>query len=219
MREVTGNIISCDGRRVTLELDEDIQRLLEQQEAGQIALRVLDGREISQKQRGKIFGITRDIARHYGYLLDFEWEEVRGALREDFCVKTELPQFSLSDCEKAVARDFISFLIDFCLRWKVPTSRPLQHYSDDFGKFLYLHLEHRICVICGKPAQVHHVEAIGMGRDRDEIIHEGMPCVALCAECHAKAHAMGWQTFSRKNHVAGLELDRYLCKKLGLKHH
>ena len=218
MYEVAGEIVACDGRCVTLELDEDIARLLEQQETGHVALRIFDGRAISQKQRGKIFSITRDIARHFGYLEPFEWAEVRGALQEEFCVKADIPPFSLSDCEKAVARDFISFLIGFCLSWGVPPTKPLRKYSDDFGKFLYLHLEHRKCVICGKHAQVHHVEAIGMGRNRDEIIHEGMPCIALCEECRAKAHAAGWETFSQKYHVAGIELDRFLCKKLGLNH-
>lgn len=218
MQEFVGKIIFQEGMCITLELEEDISRLLEQQESRTIALRVIDGRLISAKQRGKIFGITRDIARACGYFEPFEWNEIRCVLQEEFCLKCEISSFSLSNCEKAVARDFISFLIDFCLRWRIPTSKPLRKYSDDFGKFLYLHLEHKICVVCGKPAQVHHVDAIGMGRDRDEIIHEGMPCVALCAECHSTAHTTGWETYAQKHHIAGLELDRYLCKKLGLKH-
>jgi len=215
-----GRIVKYDSqrRRVTLELEEDVQRTLDQQESRHMALRIIDGRYISSKQRGKIFGITRDIARHYGYFEPFEWSEVRGALREEFCEKMELPHFSLSNCEKAVARDFISYLIDFCMRYNVEVTRHLRRYSDDFGKFLYSSLEHRKCARCGKPAQVHHVEAIGMGRDRDETVHEGMPCIALCAIHHTEAHNTGWQTYAARHHLAGLELDRYLCEKLGLRH-
>jgi len=220
MHEVTGSVLHYDmeTRRLILELEEDITRTLEQQESSQVALRIIDGREISQKQRGKIFGITRDIARHFGYFYSFEWEEVRGALMEEFSVKEGITPFSLSDCEKSVARDLISYRIDFCMRWDVPTSKPLRRYSDDFGKYLYLCLEHRQCAQCRRSAQVHHVKAIGMGRNRDEVIHEGMPCIALCAECHTKAHASGWETFSKQYHLEGIELDRYLCGKLGLRY-
>ena len=64
------------------------------------------------------------------------------------------------------AKSFINYLIEFCFHWSVPTKDSLLNQTDDISKYLYLCLANRRCAICNKPAEVHHVDRIGMGRDR-----------------------------------------------------
>ena len=57
-----------------------------------------------------------------------------------------------------------------------------------------------------------------MGRNRDEIIHEGMEAMPLCRTHHAECHTMGQKEFDEKYHLeGGVPLDRTLCKIYGLK--
>ena len=72
------------------------------------------------------------------------------------------------------------------------------------------------CAICNAKAQVHHVDAVGMGRDRAKISHQGMRAIALCPQHHREAHQIGPDFFDR-HHVYGIKLGRELCKALGLK--
>ena len=62
---------------------------------------------------------------------------------------------------------------------------------------------------------MHHVDRIGMGRDRKTIVHVGMRAIALCREHHIMAHN-NEATLFEKYHIYGIKLDEYLCKKLKL---
>lgn len=92
-----------------------------------------------------------------------EPEELRQYLEWDFCSRAMREWFSLSDCDMTTAREFITYLISFCFHWGVPTKDSLLTQTDDIGKYLYLCLENRRCAICNRPAEVHHVDRIGMG--------------------------------------------------------
>lgn len=61
------------------------------------------------------------------------------------------------------------------------------------------------------------MNAIGMGRDRKEIVHEGMEVLPLCRVHHSEAHTIGRETFCKKYHVFGIRLDRELCKIYGVR--
>ena len=57
-----------------------------------------------------------------------------------------------------------------------------------------------------------------MGRNREEIIHEGMKVLPLCRVHHTEAHTMGKKDFIEKYHlIDGIVLDKNLCKKYKLK--
>jgi len=57
-----------------------------------------------------------------------------------------------------------------------------------------------------------------MGRDREEIIHEGMRVLPLCREHHAEAHQTGQESFNSKWHIeSGIVLDKTLCRIYKLK--
>ena len=75
-----------------------------------------------------------------------------------------------------------------------------------------------MCSICGKPTDLHPIDHVGSGRDREEIIHEGMEVLPLCREHHTEVHAIGQLTFNEKYHISGgIVLDRKMCKLYGLK--
>lgn len=55
-------------------------------------------------------------------------------------------------------------------------------------------------------------EAVGMGRNRKDIIHLGMRVMPLRWDLHAEAHRIGQKSFDEKYKVFGIKLDEYLCK-------
>lgn len=207
----TAKIVDYDGHLLTLAPDEPIFRELIQKDVSTVELRLDDGRQISAVQRKKIFALVRDISNWSGH----DPEELRRLLTWDFRSLDGGPDFSLSDVDMTTAREFITYLIDFCFRWGVPTRDSLLERTDDIGKYLYLCLEHRKCAICNDRADVHHVDAVGMGRDRESIVHEGMRAIALCRKHHQEAHQAG-QDFFQRYHVFGIRLDGYLCGVLNL---
>lgn len=208
----TAKIISYDGETLLIKPLVAIDRELIQKQVDEIEIRLTDGREISAEQRRKIFAIVRDIAVWSGH----DPEYIRQYMQFDFRGQNALDPFSLSDCDMSTARDFISYLIEFCFNYAVPTKDTLLNRTDDIGKYLYSCLEHRRCAVCNKPADVHHTTTVGMGRDREDIVHIGMEAIALCREHHIQAHQEG-EAFFERYHIYGIKLDEYLCKILNLR--
>ena len=92
----------------------------------------------------------------------------------------------------------------------------LIEYCDDIDHYLWYCLYYRKCAICGMPADVHHVDRIGMGRDRERIVHEGLRAIALCRRHHHKAHQDQRGLFEQY-HIYGIPLDKRLCDRLKLR--
>ena len=55
-----------------------------------------------------------------------------------------------------------------------------------------------------KPADIHHVDSIGRGRDRTQYDDSKHKKMALCREHHSEAHNIGVDTFNEKYHVFGV---------------
>lgn len=208
---VTARIEKLEDGKLVLKPDTDISRFVEQKRPRRVEVRLDDGRTISVDQRRKIFAIIRDISLWSGH----EPEELRQYLEWDFCSRAMREWFSLSDCDMTTAREFITYLISFCFHWGVPTKDSLLTQTDDIGKYLYLCLENRRCAICNRPAEVHHVDRIGMGMDREKIVHVGLNAIALCRAHHEEAHRRENALFA-DYHIYGIKLDKHLCKVLSL---
>ena len=163
-------------------------------------LRIDDGRHISAVQRRKIYANIADIAYYCGEVPEYTKEMFKFL----YISETGAPYFSLSDCSMEVAKEYISFLMDFALEHDIPLSDPGLQRTDDIERYLWGCIKHKRCCLCGKPADVHHVQAIGAGRDRrnyDDSSHKKM---ALCREHHSEAHNIGVDTFNAKYHVFGV---------------
>lgn len=208
----TAKIVGYDGEVLRVKPLVAIDRELLEKQVGEIEIRLTDGREISGEQRRKIFATVRDIADWCGE----EPEHIRKFTSFEYCTMNGIMPFSLSDCDMSTAREYITYLIDFCFRHGVPTRDTLLNRTDDINKYLYTCLAHRRCAVCNKQADVHHVDAVGMGRDRAKINHSGMEAIALCREHHREAHTRG-QAFFDKYHIYGIKLDDNLCKILNLR--
>lgn len=211
MKLVTARILQSNGNRLILEADEPIAKEIIQKNISTVEVRLDDGRTISAVQRKKIFAIVRDIALWSGH----EPEEIRYFLEWDFISRKNIEWFSLSDVDMTTARLFIDYLIEFCFIHSVPTKDTLLNQTDDINKYLYLCLKYKRCVICNMPAEVHHVDRVGMGRDREKIVHIGLLAIALCRLHHTEAHKDEKKLF-QENYIYGIRLDKYLCDILSL---
>ena len=124
---VTAKIEKLENGKLVLKPDVDISRFVAQKRPRRVEVRLDDGRTISADQRRKIFAIIRDISLWSGQ----EPEELRLYLEWDFCSRCLREWFSLSNCDMTTAREFITYLIQFCFHWGVPTKDSLLTQTDD----------------------------------------------------------------------------------------
>lgn len=209
---INAHIKDYDGKNLVVVPEISVERELLQKQVGKVEIRLNDGRIISAEQRKAIFAIIADIGNWSGH----EREDLKDILKWEYSGKYNGGAgFSLSDVDMTTARGFLDFLIAFCFNYNVPTKNSLKEHSDEISRYLYRCLEYRKCAICNKRAEVHHVERVGMGRDREKIVHIGMEAVALCTVHHDQAHRDEKALFEAE-HIYGIKLDKYLCKKLRL---
>ncbi|QXN67732.1 hypothetical protein [Mycolicibacterium phage J1] len=163
-------------------------------------IRIDDNRTITAEQRKKIFATIRDIANYLG-----DWPEYyKEFLKFNFCMEKGMDYFSLSDCSISVARDFITYLIDFILKEDIPLSNAALKRTEDIDHYLWGCIKYKKCAICGKAGETHHWDAIGMGRDRKVYDDSKHRKIQLCRTHHAEAHKVGRDTFGAKYHVYGI---------------
>lgn len=176
-------------------------------------MRIDDGRRISSEQRKKIYALIRDIADHTGHHPEYLKEH----MKYEFMMKEDRDYFSLSTVDITTARYFIETILEFCFEWEVPLNANTVDMAREINNYLYLCLRHRKCAVCGKKnAHIHHVDAVGSGRNRNEVDHTKLRLIALCAEHHQETHTIGWQTFSVKYKVDGIRVNEKTIKRLGI---
>ena len=179
--------------------------------------RLFDNRVITAQQRKFINALCRDIARYTGDTID----QVREHRKLEFIHDKGLPYFSTSElaknCSVSLASQFISYIVDFCLDNDIGLAEAPSRYLDDIKPYLIKCLWIRKCVICGKDAEVHHVDAIGMGRNRKKVDHSKHNMMALCWKHHGQLHNGGQETFMLRHHVVGVLMNEEQYKKLNYK--
>lgn len=204
---IEGYISGYDGENLTIVAPFPDGYLLDKRQITGCEVRLDDGRQISADQRKKIYATLRDMSLWSGHTPD----ELKEIMKYDFIAKTGYEYFSLSDVDMTTANGFLNHLIEFCLEWDIPCGDNLIDRSPDIARYLYYCLVHKKCCISGKKAELHHVDAVGAGRNRKDIIHRGMRVLPLSREYHTEAHAIGRDTFCAKYHVFGIKLDKDLC--------
>lgn len=188
------------------------------QQQREVWVEFIDARPLSDRQRRNCYAMIREISDWSGETP----EETKHVLKLDFWCGELLEMadrmFSLSNAPMSVVAAFQKWLGRFIVRNDVPTKKPMLEYIDDIQDYVYACLINKKCPICGKRADLHHVQALGMGRDRTEIIHEGLEVLPLCREHHTEVHTMGKDSFFKKYHLeGGITADRTICKIYGLK--
>lgn len=206
---------------------------------GACEIRLIDGRGISPAQRRKIFALVADIAdwvtdvrgskKRRGerevlrqlqllYLIDTaDSEAVRRQLTAHFCNLLDIDLFSLADVDMTTAREFIDWLVALCVEYDIPCNDTLLARCEDVERYLYACVAKRRCAVCGKKADIHEVERVGMGRERRKLHHLGQAVQPLCREHHMEVDRIGQQSFNEKYHIGTVRLDEHLCRCIGWK--
>ena len=155
---------------------------------------------ITPDQRKKIFAIIKDIANNTGVDKEYAREE----LTKKFIQETGHPEFSLSNCDRQLASDLIEWLIEFAFEYGVELNEHPKNIIEDIEAYIRICNKRKICAICGRPAEIHHVDTIGMGHNRNKVDDSDKRKIALCRKHHTEAHQIGWKEFSEKHHVVGV---------------
>lgn len=178
-----------------------------------VTIGIDDGRKISPGQQSILHCFFGEIARATGHTK----REIKEYLKDEFARESDICEFSLSTVDMTTARHFIEHVLEFMFFHGIEVSQKVQALAKGVGNHLYLCLKFRTCACCWELAEVHHIDAIGMGRDRTQANHAEHRLIALCRKHHDEAHSSGWTGFSLKHHVAGLKLNEQTIKELGIK--
>lgn len=173
----------------------------------------LDARPMSDRQRKMCYALLREISDYTGQDVHSAKEYLKLRFLADDFGETADRIFSLSNAPMSLVCAFQRYLVRFIVEYDIPCRVPLLEYVEDVPDYIYACLIAKKCCITGRPADLHHVHRIGMGRDRDDIIHEGMEVLPLCREMHQEAHTMSDREFFEKYHLpGGVVMDKTLCR-------
>ena len=174
---------------------------------------------MTAEQRKKVFALCGEIAIWSTGSRD-EADDIRKLLQADFLraniERLQMSSISLAasgNCDKGTGSMLIDYLINFCLENSVPTSQPLLEYADDLDAYTYSSLLHRRCLICGRKADIHHVDQVGMGYDRTTKPQLGALVMPLCREHHSEYHSIGRTAFEERYHAKPVPLTKQVAGK------
>lgn len=217
---VKGRIVGYDEKRQELLIRapyNDVFTMLKR-EFRECLVQPIDSRPLSDKQRRMCYSLLREISEYTGQGIEPTKEWMKIKFLTDDLEQTADRIFSLSSAPMSLVCAFQRYLIHFVLDWDIPCRFSLLEYVDDIPDYVYHCLVTKKCCICGSHTDLHHIERVGMGRNRKEIIHEGMEVLPLCRTHHGEAHTMPDAEFFDKYHIpGGIEMDKTLCRLYGLK--
>ena len=181
-----------------------------------------DGRKISPEQRRKCYALLGEIAEYInGWRNEATVEETKRLMKMEFMLKRmesmERRLFSLANVDVTTARHFIDFLIEFIIENGVPTTFPLIDKCEDIEHYVYVCLLNKKCAVCGRAADLHHVDAIGSGNNRNKVDHIGRRALPLCRIHHTELHGEGNESFMGKYHLEPVKIDEKIAKIYKLK--
>lgn len=181
-----------------------------------------DSRTISPEQRRKAWALVGEIAHAYGYLAPGDKSGVNKNLKAEFLraridklQADAIKAFSLSDVDMTTARLYIDYLTEFCVVNGIQTHEPLWQLADDIESYVYHCSVNKVCAVCRRHAGIHHVDTVGMGRNRNTINHLGMMHLPLCwgvGGHHQEVEQIGNRAFLEKYHLVPIPIDERIAK-------
>ena len=212
---IDGRIVDYDektGERVIRAKYDDIG-ILTKRQYDKCSIRLIDKRKLSCKQRNTCYMLLREISNYSGMSEDRTKQIMKIKFTTEIFQDEAEELFSLSDAPMSLVCEFERFLVRFILDWDIPCSFRLYDFVDDVPDYLYACLMAKKCCICGHHADLHHVERIGMGGNRDEVIHIGMEALPLCREHHEESHRIGEAEWRERYHIEkGIIIDNAIAK-------
>lgn len=218
METVNGKIKSYDetGAVVVVATYHDTERWL-RRNYKECLIVLKDSRTISHEQRKKAYALLNEISDYMGELPEYVKKLFKLKFIHDQMKGLADEIFSLSDCDVTTAKEFITYLVEFIIAHDIPTKVPLVELCEDVKQYVYACALNKKCAVCGKKAELHHIDKIGMGNDRTEVSHLGRKALPLCREHHGEMHDFPVEEFLEKYHLQPIKIDDKLCKKWRLK--
>ncbi|VDG31493.1 hypothetical protein [Lactobacillus plantarum subsp. plantarum] [Lactiplantibacillus mudanjiangensis] len=176
-----------------------------------------DTRKARPQQRRLFFALLNDIVNEFIVPQDF----LKAMFYLQYQIYTDGKQISLSNGTRSTvsdANELLDLVIDFMFEWHVPFKKGYELLPRDQEYYLFECCRHRVCMICGNKADIHHVDVIGAGMNRAHVDHTKRHVMALCRKHHGEIEQIGSQAFSEKYHVPvdGIKLDVETLKKIGV---
>lgn len=184
-------------------------------------IEIVDPRKARPAQRKLFFALCNDIQSWAGapmkdFLKDFFYTT--------YAIENDGAEISLADGTNNSVSDankLLDIVIDFMFEWSVPFKQGYELLPRDENYFLYQCCKHRKCVVCGKHADIHHMNGstVGAGSNRNKIDHTKRYVLPLCRVDHNLIHSQGEDEFCKMNHlpIRGIKLDVETLKKIGVK--
>ncbi len=193
------------GGKVTILISGSDKRMIEKRRCREVEIRIDDGRSISPEQRRKAYATLRDISNHTGYTVEAAKQVMKV---EHMLRKRDRKLISLSDCSMTEAREYINTLLEYALKEGIIMTESGLQRTDDLDYYFIQCIRYHRCCICGRQAEVHHVDTIGMGNDRRYVDDSEKEVAALCREHHTIAHQRGWPRMMSQYHIYGIKKNR-----------
>jgi hypothetical protein len=213
---------------ITLQLSTDDIHTLEKYHAnGQqqmVSLIASDENGVSAQQRKFAFALLHDI---WWSQVGGLWIETPETVKQHFYAMYEyynsldFGEFSLSAAKgtKTDTNQFINMLLDYAAIHDISLSvKPLNELEpQEIARWEYRCLMEKMCVVCGKkPSDLHHLDTVGSGMNRQHTNHLGHRAVQLCREHHNLAHSLGIETFMQRFKINGIKIDEKIAMAHGL---
>lgn len=214
-------ITNVDGDKVTLKLKEslNIERLKTIFDGydgeRQAELFIKDPRGFTVEQRRFTFALMQDIYIYTGEPLESLKDVFYWQFRYFTGKNISLSNQSDNTIDEVSTLD--ELILDFIFANDIPFREGYEIPPQNEQYFFYKCLMTRTCCNCGrKPADIHHVDAVGMGNNRKKINNSGRRFMALCRICHTKIHAEGFSEFTNKRLLMPIKLSDGDLRRLGL---
>ena len=173
----------------------------------EVNVQKVDNRYITDQQRKFIFALCKDFSDYTGY----DKEESRAMLQMANAQSKGIEVLSLSNCDMTYANGLIDFIITYFINNDIPFDRKslLENQYTFDEKQTYIMALKRICIVCGKlHSDIHHVDHVGNGFNRNKISHIGKRALPLCRTHHIEVHNIGEQRFLQKYHLSPFVIDK-----------
>ncbi|MEF7475240.1 putative HNHc nuclease [Pediococcus pentosaceus] len=210
------------GRDLIIHLDRPLnQDHLETVSGGQgefyVDFEVADPRKASVQQRRLFFALLHDIETCFVVPSEF----LKSMFYTQYEFYTAGKSISLSDATESSVSDantLLDLVIDFMFEWRVPFKKGYELLPKEEQYFIYQCCRHRVCLVCGEHADIHHVDVVGR-TNRNKIDHSKRHVLPLCRAHHGEIESIGPIKFSEKYHVPveGVKLNVKDLKRLGIR--
>lgn len=210
------------GRDLIIHLDRPLnQDHLETVSGGQgefyVDFEMADPRRARVQQRRLFFALLHDIETYFVVPSEF----LKSMFYTQYEFYTAGKSISLSDAtESSVseANTLLDLVIDFMFEWHVPFKKGYELLPKEEQYFIYQCCRHRVCLVCGEHADIHHVDVVGR-TNRNKIDHTKRHVLPLCRAHHGEIESIGLIKFSEKYHVPveGVKLNVKDLKRLGIR--